>query len=361
MAACVAKADPFCLDMPLKVETVARAPSPQQSSMARVRMGSALAGMPGSPRLARLNSGSPCASPHSDRLRLRTASSLGMPINPYLHGGGGDLSPRIPEGLCLNDLLSVADPRERFRTASSMGMPISPWQYNGGLGVQQAQPESQYAPVLISASAPGAYAAGVPAYSGDAWASGGQPQLPVQLKPAPGSFLTAAPLPKEPAQVQKPILVEGSSATSTSETACTTVMLRDLPEGLTRDNLLELLDSQGFSGRYDFVYLPINFDKMTSLTHAFLNFVSAEDAAQVHERFEGFSDWAVPCPSRCRVVWNDKHQGLASLAERYRNSPVMHESVPDECKPIIIIDGRRVQFPPASQKIKLPKNFRPKM
>lgn len=57
----------------------------------------------------------------------------------------------------------------------------------------------------------------------------------------------------------------------------------------------------------------------------------------------------------CHVAWNDKQQGLPALVERYRNSPVMHASVPEECKPVIISDGRRAPFPAPTQKVKAPK------
>jgi len=55
-------------------------------------------------------------------------------------------------------------------------------------------------------------------------------------------------------------------------------MLRNLPSGFTRRKLLKFLDAQGFAGRYDFAYLPISFETMTSLTHAFINMVSLADA-----------------------------------------------------------------------------------
>jgi len=55
------------------------------------------------------------------------------------------------------------------------------------------------------------------------------------------------------------------------------------------------------------------------------------------------------------VVWNDKCQGLSELVERYRNSPVMHASVPQECKPVIFLNGRTVKFPEPTQQIKPPK------
>jgi hypothetical protein len=49
--------------------------------------------------------------------------------------------------------------------------------------------------------------------------------------------------------------------------------------------------------------------------------------------FFGFPSWDI-CFSVtrqvCEVRWSGPHQGLEAHVERYRNSPVMHKSVPDE-------------------------------
>ena len=44
-----------------------------------------------------------------------------------------------------------------------------------------------------------------------------------------------------------------------------TVMLRNLPNNYSRAMLLELLDSEGFAGQYDFFYLPMDFKSRASL------------------------------------------------------------------------------------------------
>merc|ERR1712228_942532 len=98
-------------------------------------------------------------------------------------------------------------------------------------------------------------------------------------------------------------------------------------------------DAKGFRDRYDFVYLPFNFDTMANLSHAFVNMLTPADAEHLWEEFNGFSDWAVSSDCTCSVAWNDKNQGLHSLVERYKNSPVMHENVPDHCKPLVLHGG----------------------
>merc|ERR1711862_380377 len=63
-------------------------------------------------------------------------------------------------------------------------------------------------------------------------------------------------------------------------TVPTTVMLRNVPNNISRESLLALLDRSGFEGQYDFVYLPIDFARQSNLGYAFINLV-----AGVTERF----------------------------------------------------------------------------
>mmetsp|Transcript_5149 Transcript_5149/g.14739 ORF Transcript_5149/g.14739 Transcript_5149/m.14739 type:complete len:362 (+) Transcript_5149:149-1234(+) len=135
----------------------------------------------------------------------------------------------------------------------------------------------------------------------------------------------------------------------------TTVMLRNLPNNYTRAALLELIDREGFTGRYDFVYLPIDFKTHAALGYAFLNMVTPEDAERLRKRLDGFSRWSLPSSKVCNVGWSHPHQGLESHIARYRNSPLMHEAVPDAYRPALFANGARVAFPPPTKKIKPPR------
>jgi RNA recognition motif-containing protein len=135
----------------------------------------------------------------------------------------------------------------------------------------------------------------------------------------------------------------------------TTVMLRNLPNNYSRAMLLELLDAEGFVGTYDFVYLPIDFRMQASLGYAFVNFVTADDAEYSRTHLEGFSKWMVRSDKVMAVTWAEPHQGLIQHLERYRNSPVMHDSVPDEWKPVVFVGTERAPFPPPTQAIRKPK------
>jgi len=135
----------------------------------------------------------------------------------------------------------------------------------------------------------------------------------------------------------------------------TTVMLRNLPKTLGRSVLLRRLDSMGFVGQYDFVYVPVDFSTGVGLGYAFINMCVPGAATKVWEAFEGMAQWDTDSDTVCSVSWSDPHQGLAAHIERYQNSPVMHADVPDEWKPALFMSGMRVEFPPPTKKIKAPK------
>eukprot|EP00437_Effrenium_voratum_P002372 CAMPEP_0181436534 /NCGR_PEP_ID=MMETSP1110-20121109/20899_1 /TAXON_ID=174948 /ORGANISM="Symbiodinium sp., Strain CCMP421" /LENGTH=273 /DNA_ID=CAMNT_0023560105 /DNA_START=48 /DNA_END=869 /DNA_ORIENTATION=- len=134
----------------------------------------------------------------------------------------------------------------------------------------------------------------------------------------------------------------------------TTVMLRNIPNNYTRDMFLELLDQHGFAGRYDFAYLPCDFCRDANLGYAFVNLVDNRAVEDLWEAFDGFVGWSLPSAKVCQVRWSGPHQGFEAHVERYRNSPVMHRSVPDQYKPVIFKDGVPKPFPRATKKVKAP-------
>jgi len=140
-----------------------------------------------------------------------------------------------------------------------------------------------------------------------------------------------------------------------SEEWRTTVMIRNMPNNYTLEMLLELADSMGFAGTYDFAYLPVDFRSQAGLGYAFLNFATVADANLCFDRLEGFSNWKVPSEKVCTVTWSHPTQGLEEHIDRYRNSPVMHPSIPAGWKPVLIRQGMRVPFPPPTKPIKTPK------
>lgn len=131
----------------------------------------------------------------------------------------------------------------------------------------------------------------------------------------------------------------------------TTVMLTRVPTNITRDQLQVLLESEGFFGLFDFLYLPVDLRSLQSYGFAFVNLSSHECAERFRFHFQGFqvgnSTW--------EAIWSDKEQGLPSHVDRYRNSPVMHANVSDEARPLMFQGGERMAFPAPTKKIKSPR------
>lgn len=136
----------------------------------------------------------------------------------------------------------------------------------------------------------------------------------------------------------------------------TTLMFRNLPKSYTRTPFLEVIDAEGFAGTYIFVYLPTDFESNATSGYAFISFNTHDEAAHAKNHFHGFTQWLNGPPGKpCDVAWSGPVQGLEAHVKKYQNSPVMHESVPDEYRPAIYINGVRARFPKPSRRIRLPR------
>jgi len=134
----------------------------------------------------------------------------------------------------------------------------------------------------------------------------------------------------------------------------TTAILRNIPNTFSSAMLIDLLHQHGFKAKYDYIYLPMGFLDGRNLGYSFVNFTSHEDALRFTDSFHGLTTWGVEAEKSGDVSWSQV-QGVQAHVERYRNSPVMHPSMPDEFKPMVFQDGQRVAFPAPTKPIKAPK------
>lgn len=134
----------------------------------------------------------------------------------------------------------------------------------------------------------------------------------------------------------------------------TTIMLRNIPVEFTRTTVIDFLRSQGFADHITFVYVPMNLRSIGNFGYCFVDFDSMKIAEQCHEQLRGFTRWGVPCEKALEFAWSDT-QGLDAQVARYRDSPLMHESVVDEMKPALFDKGARVTFPSPTKNIRAPR------
>jgi hypothetical protein len=135
----------------------------------------------------------------------------------------------------------------------------------------------------------------------------------------------------------------------------TTVMLRHLPQDLSRDQLVAILEDAGFKGRFNFLYLPRHFMSQGNLGYAFVNVTSPDVLPKFWAALNGFRRWPVAWKRPCKVSWSVPFQGIEEHRQRYRNSRLLHSSVPDELRPILLEDGVRVDFPPPTRALRAPR------
>lgn len=67
----------------------------------------------------------------------------------------------------------------------------------------------------------------------------------------------------------------------------TTIMVKNLPNRVRVENLVEKLDELGFGGRCDYVYMPMDWQTHANKGFAFANFKTAKDALDFAAEIEG--------------------------------------------------------------------------
>merc|ERR1719313_1968938 len=98
----------------------------------------------------------------------------------------------------------------------------------------------------------------------------------------------------------------------------TTLMLRNIPNALTPENLMAIGDMAGFSGTYDYMYLPRDTNTAYNKGYAFLNFMEPRVAQDFAAQLEG-SAWNEKSPKRLAIT-DALCQGVAANLRRLRSS-----------------------------------------
>ena len=109
----------------------------------------------------------------------------------------------------------------------------------------------------------------------------------------------------------------------------TTVMLRNVPYGMTSQRLKAIIDATS-AGKYDFSYLRIDFSKNRPIGYAFVNFTDPIHILEFYDRYVG-GPWdptlplAPGYPPKFAQVAYATVQGMDCIVEKFRNSAIMDE------------------------------------
>jgi len=123
-----------------------------------------------------------------------------------------------------------------------------------------------------------------------------------------------------------------------------------LPAELTQEDLLEVLDKRGFSGFYDFVFVPTDAQTGCGLGYAIVNLTRHTYGLSLAAQLHGFNSWGISDSEEpCEVEWSATFQGLCESIGHFLEHVVDSTDMFDEGMPLVFSDGFQVPFPKTDQ------------
>ncbi|GMH34439.1 hypothetical protein BSKO_02273 [Bryopsis sp. KO-2023] len=107
-------------------------------------------------------------------------------------------------------------------------------------------------------------------------------------------------------------------ACSETQSARTTLMIRNIPNKYSQKMLLDVLNRK-YRSCYDFFYLPIDFKNRCNLGYAFVNFTSPAKTAEFYKEFHAKAWEEFNSKKVCEITYA-RVQGREALVEHFRNS-----------------------------------------
>jgi len=161
------------------------------------------------------------------------------------------------------------------------------------------------------------------------------------LEPPSASEVACVPEPAPPGSYRPPWF---PGPTWPFNALPTTLVLSELPQGLSQESLLEVLDRLSFCGFYDFVHLA--FDPATEQNYgAVVNLLRHEYALSLAAKLHGRTHWNGEAAFPCQVRWSLPLQGLEDLMHHYRNHPWNSEAIEDNQRPQLFTNGWPAPLP----------------
>lgn len=115
------------------------------------------------------------------------------------------------------------------------------------------------------------------------------------------------------------------TACGSSSVPITTMMLKNIPCRKSQEEVMQHMDQNGFSNRYDFFYLPKDVKFRANLGYAFINFLTPDDASAFAQTMGGYRFNGSGSTKECVIV--PAHvQGLVNNLAAFKRTEVMRSS-----------------------------------
>ncbi|PIA31373.1 hypothetical protein AQUCO_05000040v1 [Aquilegia coerulea] len=111
----------------------------------------------------------------------------------------------------------------------------------------------------------------------------------------------------------------------------TTLMIKNIPNKYTSKMLLAAIDER-HRGKYDFIYLPIDFKNKCNVGYAFINMIDPLQIVPFYQAFNG-KKWEKFNSEKVASLAYARIQGKAALVAHFQNSSLMNED--KRCRPIL--------------------------
>jgi RNA recognition motif-containing protein len=141
-----------------------------------------------------------------------------------------------------------------------------------------------------------------------------------ETKASPMSKLTAS---FSHSRVPRNVNLAEAFALTAKEVPITTLMIRNIPNRYTQNEVARELDSLGLEGLYDFLYVPIDKATKSNVGYAFVNFLKEDHAQTCFHIIDGYT-FKKHRKARGKIasVAIAHLQGLEANLRHYENSAV---------------------------------------
>mmetsp|Transcript_16660 Transcript_16660/g.45098 ORF Transcript_16660/g.45098 Transcript_16660/m.45098 type:complete len:227 (-) Transcript_16660:20-700(-) len=132
-------------------------------------------------------------------------------------------------------------------------------------------------------------------------------------------------------------------------------MVRNLPRRLTQKAFLQELERTGFSGHYDFCYLPCSFESGAGRGYAFVNFLTEQMCERFVSEWEGTRRFSLSEDDPPLVITEASTQGFARNVAKW-TAPRMNRVRNPNLRPFIGDRQKAAKTQGSSLKLQCPKS-----